>query len=469
MLPILVLGLDSPTHSLVDKALRCLSTILKVLDFSTIKNELFPVVAAVFSRTSSLAIKIRGLEAFVILCGGTNESETIEDESSGLKSQILDKYTVQEKIVPLMRVIKTKEPAVMMAALKVFKQIGKIADADFLATDVLPILWSFALGPLLSMQQFQQFMDLIKTTSSRIESEHTRKLRALAVESGNTAESNTASTNDLMSLPNDGPFSPSSSNVGEDDFARLVLGRSSGATSNATQSQTSSVFTSQSTTSTPAFSPPAQPAKPLHDFGWSSQPLQPGSSSSRAITPDHAAQSISSFPVMSPANNNMGGRPPLQSTGSTSSIPSAFGNPQSNQWSSNAPQQPQQSVSNYNAWSSTSPPAPQSSGWSLPPPPGSSGSFGGQMNGMGRGMGMSGSSGMTNWNSMGGNNTSGINNMGGNTSTGMGMGIGGMNGMANKPMQQQSTTWGQAPLQPQGQQQKPQGQKSGLDKYESLI
>jgi hypothetical protein len=91
------------------------------------------------------------------------------------------------------------------------------------------------------------------------------------------------------------------------------------------------------------------------------------------------------------------------------------------------------------------------------------------MNGIGRGMGMSGSSGMTNWNSMGGNNTSGINSMGGNTSTGMGMGIGGMTGMANKPMQQQSTTWGQAPLQPQGQQQKPQGQKSGLDKYESLI
>jgi transcription initiation factor TFIID subunit TAF12 len=95
------------------------------------------------------------------------------------------------------------------------------------------------------------------------------------------------------------------------------------------------------------------------------------------------------------------------------------------------------------------------------------------MNGMGRGMGMSGSSGATNWNSMGINSVSGMNNMGGNTSMGMGIGIGGMNGMANKPVQQQSTTWGQAPLQPQGQQQqqqqKPQGQKSGLDKYESLI
>jgi SCY1-like protein 2 len=34
-----------------------------------------------------------------------------------------------------MKGIKTKEPAVMMAALDVFQEIGKIADYDFMATD----------------------------------------------------------------------------------------------------------------------------------------------------------------------------------------------------------------------------------------------------------------------------------------------------------------------------------------------
>ena len=45
-----------------------------MLDFSTIKNELFPVIASVFTKTSSLGIKVRGLEAFVILCGGSSDS-----------------------------------------------------------------------------------------------------------------------------------------------------------------------------------------------------------------------------------------------------------------------------------------------------------------------------------------------------------------------------------------------------------
>ncbi len=39
------------------------ASVLPVLDFSTIKNELFPVIAAIFSKTNSLAIKVRGLQA----------------------------------------------------------------------------------------------------------------------------------------------------------------------------------------------------------------------------------------------------------------------------------------------------------------------------------------------------------------------------------------------------------------------
>jgi SCY1-like protein 2 len=58
ILPIIHLAIESPTHSIVDASLRSLPTILPVLDFSTIKNELFPVIASVFSKTSSLGIKV---------------------------------------------------------------------------------------------------------------------------------------------------------------------------------------------------------------------------------------------------------------------------------------------------------------------------------------------------------------------------------------------------------------------------
>lgn len=232
ILPILHLGLESHTHSIVDKALNCLPTIMTVLDFSTIKHDVFPVVAAVFSKTSSLGIKIRGLQAFVVLCGGSSSSS--EDMVDGLDSAfqsssqstkannnaVLDKYTVQEKIVPLLKAMKTKEPAVMMAALAVFQQVGRIADADFLATECLPVLWSFSLGPLLDMQQFQEYMKLIKSLSTRIETEQMRKLREL---SSNTS---TTRNNDLMNVGStDAFFGSTGTDVGGDDFERLVLGK----------------------------------------------------------------------------------------------------------------------------------------------------------------------------------------------------------------------------------------------------
>ncbi|MCJ1430502.1 hypothetical protein MMC29_008420 [Sticta canariensis] len=298
ILPILHLGLESPTHSIVDKSLGCLPTVLAILDFSTIKNELFPVVAAVFSKTSSLGIKIRGLEAFVIFCGGSRANsdelgDGLDGAASGTNikktnsSTILDKYTVQEKVVPLLKAIKTKEPAVMMAALGVFKQVGKIADADFLAIDVLPMLWSFSLGPLLNLEQFQQFMSLIKTLSSKIEHEQTRKLREL---------SSNSNGNSSVSISNDAIGAGPSSNIydsnragggGENDFERLVLGKSRGAGDD---------MLGESLQPQPQRAPMSKAEAPM--FSWSTPALTPGqNANSRAITPD---QTLNSFPTLQP-------------------------------------------------------------------------------------------------------------------------------------------------------------------------
>ena len=126
ILPIINHALESPTHSLVDAALRTLPVVLPMLDFWTIKNELFPVIASIFAKTSSMGIKIRGLEALKTLCGGGTEEQN-EYQGDGLTGMveapktkssnvsILDKYTIQEKVVPLLRGIKTKEPAVMVS------------------------------------------------------------------------------------------------------------------------------------------------------------------------------------------------------------------------------------------------------------------------------------------------------------------------------------------------------------------
>lgn len=245
-------AIECPTHSIVDAALRTLPSVLPVLDFSTIKNELFPVVATVFSRTNSLAIKVRGLQAFVILCGGSTDAATddglnglIENRKKTSSSSALDKYTMQEKIVPLIKAIKTKEPAVMLAALNVLRIVGEAADADFVAVDILPVLWSMSLGPLLDLRQFQTFMELIKKLSRRVEDEQARKLQELS----GTANAGTAGPNeDFLAFGGvtGTAFESSSAATNgaggshEDDFEALVKGKSSGGGGHITASSSSS-------------------------------------------------------------------------------------------------------------------------------------------------------------------------------------------------------------------------------------
>ncbi|KAM0722919.1 hypothetical protein Q7P37_001117 [Cladosporium fusiforme] len=315
ILPVLILALESPTHGLVDAALQTLPHVLPVLDFSTIKNELFPVIANGFAKTSSLAIKVRGLEAFYVLCGGgpdgsdddLNGIGVSDKKSTSSSSVILDKFTVQEKVMPLLKGIKTKEPGVMMAALRVFKQVGEVADTDFLAMDVLPLLWTFSLGPLLNLQQFQAYMELIKTLSGRIEREQTRKLQELGSSNGgvsmgskafNARSAASSSSNNLNGL----------NNGEETDFETLVSGRSKPAANGndlmndwsaplPAKAPTNNTTNPQSTSSSWQTAPPSQPTMGSMALGNSLRPSQP--QTSRTITPD---QTLSSFTSLTPSS-----------------------------------------------------------------------------------------------------------------------------------------------------------------------
>ncbi|KAI9750919.1 MAG: hypothetical protein M1835_001304 [Candelina submexicana] len=365
-------AIESPTHSLVDKSMRCLSAILPVLDFSTIKNELFPVVANVFSKTSSLGIKVRGLEAFVILCGGGSDEPdtTFGDDKRSKKaagSGALDKYTIQEKVIPLLKAIKTKEPAVMMAALSVFQQV---------AMDVLPVLWSFSLGPLLNLQQFREYMSLIKSISSKIEEEQTKKLEELSSNSATT--STNPRSNDIMSFGAEGFLSGSNgaSNGEAGDFERLVLGKNSSGpqsddmlgggwnTSSSSKPQIRGTSSHQDPhPGTPVFSwsTPSAGAPTSNNTnamaGALSSQMQPAS---RAITPDQI-QSI--FPTLAPANGaGTSLAQPLQPTISISP------------WSTSIPPSGTTSHTMNGVSGSLQSPSQAPSGFRIPPPPLSSNS-----------------------------------------------------------------------------------------------
>lgn len=124
---------------------------------------------------------------------------------------ILDKYTLTEKLVPLLARIKTKEPSVMIATLAVHEQIGLKCDIQALATLVLPQLWAMSITPLLSAEQFARFMNTIKQLGARVEKEQTQHLAEIKRLEATTAASHSAQRESLTA-------------DGEVDFESLVRG-----------------------------------------------------------------------------------------------------------------------------------------------------------------------------------------------------------------------------------------------------
>ncbi|KAI1473067.1 ARM repeat-containing protein [Daldinia caldariorum] len=501
VLPIVLVAIESPTPSLVDAALRGLPVILPVLDFSTIKNELFPIVAAVFSKTNSLAIKVRGCRAFVILCGGSNESSSADDGLDGISrekkkassSSALDKYTMQEKIVPLIKAIKTKEPAVMMAALDVLRVVGDNADADFVAMDILPILWNMSLGPLLDLKQFRSFMDLIKSLSRKVEDEQIKKLQELSVVNGGGRAA--TPTDDFVGFGGvSGTTFDSSNGATEDDFERLVKGKS-GPSINTSDPMDAGWDTTPATAS--VISPPIKSPQ----FSWStpSPTSSTGTGSGyfgatkpqppfRTVTPD-----LNSFGTLTPSSTQYS--QPLQpSMGNASKPTSAVPQnpPNTVNWSTSAAAAP-------NPWasSSTNPISPsassfgniatgmsnlnlgqskptlnQSSSFSLPPPPSSGSST---PSGFSLPPPPGGAQRQSSTLSSFGQPSSGFGSISpppGSMNSMVNSGIGGTNRSMNSMGSMMGSIKPMAPSQsiPQPQQQQQQQtQGSGLDKYESLL
>lgn len=516
------MALESATPTLVDAALRGVPTILPVLDFSTIKNELFPVIATIFSKTNSLAIKVRGLQAFVILCGGSNDAADddglagfSQDRKKTSSSSALDKYTMQEKIIPLVKGIKTKEPAVMMAALNVLRVVGQEADVEFVAMEILPILWSMSLGPLLNLKQFRSFMDLIKTLSGRAEEEQTKKLQELT---GNSNGATALPNEDFMSFGAIAGTSFDANGTTTDDFELLVKGKISSSSATNPMDAGWDGMTSTSSTAT-VLSPGVRSAKSstAPAFSWSTpspttsapppsvaKVQQPGF---RTVTPDLAqfaalAPSTTQFsqplqpspstqqqqPAAAGSSLGWGATPAATPNpwGSTSATPTptatnTFGGGLSSPMASMAlDQRPGMGQSRGSSFSLPPPPLGNaagsgagSSGFSLAPPPGVSqnqqatslaGAFGRPAAGS---TGLMGNTNSARGSGVGMNSTN-------NNSMGSMMGTGSMNSMANAGMNGMRNMGAMAGMaQQQAQRQQPQQpqqpSKSGLDKYESLL
>lgn len=157
--PLLYSALEAENVMVQEKALRTVPRLAEILEYAHVKEVLFPKLASLFAKTKVLSVKVNCLICFHAMVS------------------ILDKYTLTEKLVPILARIKTKEPSVMVATLAVHEAMSPKVGRETLATAIIPQLWVMSMGPMLNAEQFRRFMKAVKEMSTRVEKEHTAHLR----------------------------------------------------------------------------------------------------------------------------------------------------------------------------------------------------------------------------------------------------------------------------------------------------
>ncbi|RKP36624.1 kinase-like domain-containing protein [Dimargaris cristalligena] len=163
VMPVVHSALETSNPQVIDKALLIIPQLSEALDYTIVKNALFPKVQTVYSKATVLSVKVNALKCF----------------HSMLK--ILDKFTMTEKLVPMLKRTKTREPGVILAIMIVYEEMGmKYLEKETLATDIIPELWRLCMEPQLNPAQFQRFMGVIRDMSKRVEEQQLKHLQDIS-------------------------------------------------------------------------------------------------------------------------------------------------------------------------------------------------------------------------------------------------------------------------------------------------
>ncbi|KAF9532378.1 other/SCY1 protein kinase [Crepidotus variabilis] len=317
VLPLVYNALESEHAIVQERALKTVPGLCDTIDFAEVQNVMFPRVAMVFGKTRILSVKVATLETFLAMV------------------KTLDQLSLTQKMVPLLSKIRTKEPAVMMATLSVQEAMGSKVDREAVATLVLPQLWAMSMGPLLSVNQFQRFMSVIKKLGDRVEREHDQFLRdsqrhedksGLAV--NGTNESNPAQSGldfeNLVGRSNSQPTFPASNNA-------VAKPEPNGGTHNTVSSWDDdvwgSIFNEASSTSAPTSSV-SSPVVPPLQLSQNPSPSMNTSSRQNSFQPRPSKLTASSPPISSRSHASSSPFPNLSTTNrSTSLSQSSFPSP----------------------------------------------------------------------------------------------------------------------------------------------
>nr|XP_029484554.1 LOW QUALITY PROTEIN: SCY1-like protein 2 [Oncorhynchus nerka] len=165
VLPMVYRALEAPSIQIQELCLNIIPTFANLIEYPSMKNALIPRIKSACLQTSSLAVRVNSLVCL------------------GKILEYLDKWYVIDEILPFLQQIPSREPAVLMGVLGIYKctfshkKLG--IPKEHLAAKSLPHLVSLSIDNNLNLNQFNSFMAVIKDMLTRMEAEHKTKLEQL--------------------------------------------------------------------------------------------------------------------------------------------------------------------------------------------------------------------------------------------------------------------------------------------------
>lgn len=218
VLPMVYRALEAPSVQIQELCLNIIPTFANLIDYPSMKNSLIPRIKSACLQTSSLAVRVNSLVCL------------------GKILEYMDKWFVIDEILPFLQQIPSREPAVLMGILGIYKctfthkKLG--IPKENLATKSLPHLVSLSIDHNLNLNQFNSFMVVIREMLSRMEAEHKTKLEQLHVmqEQQRSINTNPGSQSEEAKSP------PSSTNQIDDIFGSSgVNGKENGSSAATSQ------------------------------------------------------------------------------------------------------------------------------------------------------------------------------------------------------------------------------------------
>ncbi|KAM6985680.1 SCY1-like protein 2 [Aplochiton taeniatus] len=165
VLPMVYRALEAPSIQIQELCLNIIPTFANLIEYPSMKNSLIPRIKSACLQTSSLAVRVNSLVCL------------------GKILEYLDKWFVIDEILPFLQQIPSREPAVLMGVLGIYKctfthkKLG--IPKEHLAAKSLPHLVALSIDNNLNLNQFNSFMVVIRDMLSRMEAEHKTKLEQL--------------------------------------------------------------------------------------------------------------------------------------------------------------------------------------------------------------------------------------------------------------------------------------------------